>query len=73
VGVVTNGSSSKYHPAVFPVEIPKRLIKLYTYPGEIVLDPFCGIGTTYSAAKTLGRQFIGIDSNPEYCLLANKA
>lgn len=66
------GVSHQKHPAVFPAEIPTRLIKLYTYPGEIVLDPFNGSGTTTFAARRLGRQFIGIDSNPDYCELARQ-
>lgn len=60
------------HPAPFPVELPRRLIKLYTYPGDVVLDPFCGSGTTCVAAKALGRQFIGIELNPDYCRLAEQ-
>ena len=66
------GASSKHHPAVFPEDIPRRLIKLYTYPGEVVLDPFCGIGTTGKAACSLGRSFIGIEINPTYCDKAAK-
>ena len=51
---------------MFPEELPRRLIKLYTYPGEVVLDPFVGSGTTYRVASQLGRECIGIDSNPAY-------
>ena len=43
------------HPAPFPEELPRRLIKLYSYPGDLVLDPFAGSGTTLVAAKRLGR------------------
>jgi len=64
------GASDRYHPAVYPPEIPKRLIKLYTYPGDVVLDPHNGSGTTTEAAQLLGRQFIGVDLNPEYCRIA---
>lgn len=60
------------HPAPFPVELPKRLIKLYSYPNDIVLDPFCGSGTSCVAAHYLYRKWIGIDINPEYCELARK-
>lgn len=61
------GGSDKNHPAVFPPEIPKRLIKLYTYPGDVVLDLHNGSGTTTEAAQLLGRQFIGVDVNAAYC------
>lgn len=54
------------HPAVFPVEIPKRLIKLFTFHGETVLDPFAGAGTTAQAAVPLGRQVICADQNKRY-------
>src|SRR3990172_2861281 len=47
------------HPAPFPLELPSRLIKLYSYPGDLVLDPFCGSGTTCLAAKELGRRWVG--------------
>lgn len=60
------GKSSKIHPAVFPETIPHRLIKIYTYPGETVLDPFVGIGTTALAALALGRKVIGIDLSLTY-------
>lgn len=60
------GEHNKKHPAVFPAEIPHRLIKLYTYQKEIVLDPFMGSGTTAKAAKKLGRDYIGFEINPEY-------
>ena len=46
------------HPAVFPVEIPHRLIKLFSFYGELVLDPFAGIGTTARAAIPLGRRVL---------------
>jgi site-specific DNA-methyltransferase (adenine-specific) len=54
------------HPAPFPVELPERLIRLHTYAGEIVLDPFCGAGSTGVAALRTGRVFIGYDSNDSY-------
>ncbi len=55
------------HPAPFPVALPKRFIELYTYPGELILDPFIGSGTTAVAAILSGRSWIGYDTNPEYC------
>jgi modification methylase len=66
------GDSDPAHPAVFPLAIPRRLIKLYTYPGEVVLDPHNGRGTTTTAAKQLGRHWIGIDANPDYCRQARQ-
>lgn len=58
------------HPAVFPKELPRRCIQLFSYKSDIVLDPFCGTGTTCVVAKELGRDYIGIDKNPEYCEIA---
>jgi site-specific DNA-methyltransferase (adenine-specific) len=60
------------HPAPFPEELPRRSIELYTFLEDVVLDPFCGSGTTCVAAKKLGRRFIGYDVNPEYVNLAKK-
>jgi DNA modification methylase len=60
------------HPAPFPVELPYRCIQLYTFAGEVVLDPFCGVGTTAIAAIKSGRHFICIDINPEYVEKARK-
>lgn len=60
------------HPAPFPKELPARAIKLYTYRDNIICDPFMGIGTACIAAKELGRRFIGIEINREYCEIAVK-
>ena len=60
------------HPAPFPEELPKRLIQLYTFEKDIILDPFMGSGQTALAAKKLDRSFIGYDINKEYCHLAEK-
>jgi len=54
------------HPAPFPVELPHRCIQLYTFEGDIVLDPFCGVGSTCIAAAKTGRHFVGYDNNSEY-------
>ncbi len=60
------------HPAPFPIELPSRLIKLYTYKGDLVLDPFNGSGTTCRSAQLLGRRWIGVDKDPGYCELATR-
>jgi DNA modification methylase len=54
------------HPAPFPVELPYRLIDLYTFRGDIVIDPFCGAGTAAVAAKRLGRRWVGYDLDSSY-------
>ncbi|MDI6897275.1 DNA methyltransferase [Methanocella conradii] len=59
------------HPAPFPAELPLRCIKLYTFEGDVVLDPFMGSGTTALAAVQCGRHFVGYETNPEYINLAS--
>jgi site-specific DNA-methyltransferase (adenine-specific) len=60
------------HPAIYPSFIIKELIKLLSRPGDIVLDPFIGSGTTAVAAKELNRRYIGIEINKEYCKYAGE-
>ncbi len=60
------------HPAPFPVELPQRLIKLYTYEGDLVLDPFMGSGTTLVAALEEGRRAVGYDLEPRYVEIARE-
>lgn len=60
------------HPAPFPIELPKRCIQLYSFKEDVILDPFCGSGTTCLAAKQLGRYYIGYDIKEEYCKIAQK-
>jgi len=60
------------HPAPFHIELPYRLIQLYTFENDVVLDPFIGSGTTAIAAVKVNRRFVGYDNNPEYVDLANK-
>ncbi|MCS7311394.1 MAG: site-specific DNA-methyltransferase [Acidobacteria bacterium] len=60
------------HPAPFPVELPYRLIQLYTFEDEVVLDPFMGSGTTAVAAYKAGRRFVGYEIEPAYVTLARQ-
>ena len=60
------------HPAVFPLKIPTFFIRLFTQPGDTILDPFCGAGTTLLAAAKLGRKYVGIDTSQEYCENASR-
>ena len=69
-----NGKSKKTigHPAPFPIELPRRCVKLFSYVDDVVLDPFCGSGTTMIAAVSNQRRGIGIDVDKKYCALAKK-
>jgi len=58
------------HPAPFPEELPRRLITLFSFREDTVLDPFLGSGTTCRVAKNLGRRAIGVDINPRFCEIA---
>lgn len=69
---MANECSNKNHSAVFPVELPAWFIKLFTLPGDIVLDPFIGSGTTAVAAIQLNRKYIAIDINKEYIELSKR-
>ena len=55
------------HPAPFPVELPRRLIELYSFAGDVVIDPFIGTGTSAVAALRTGRHFVGYETSKEYC------
>jgi len=60
------------HPAMFPEELVERVLKLFSYQNDIILDPFNGVGTTPVVAKKLGRHYLGIDISDEYCDKAEK-
>lgn len=60
------------HPAMFPEELVERVLKLFSYKDDIVLDPFNGVGTTTVVAKRLKRKYVGIDISDEYCKVAEK-
>jgi site-specific DNA-methyltransferase (adenine-specific) len=61
------GASTKRHPAPFPLELAARLVRMFSFTGDTVLDPFCGSGTTMVAALRTGRNSIGVEIDPEYC------
>ena len=68
-----NGQSKKGaggHPAAFPVELPKRCIKLFSFVGDTIFDPFVGSGSSLIAASTLGRRGIGVEIDTRYCQIA---
>jgi site-specific DNA-methyltransferase (adenine-specific) len=64
------GASTRNHPAPFPLELSTRLVRMFSFHGDTVLDPFCGTGTTMVAALRYGRNSIGIDIDSEYCRMA---
>jgi DNA modification methylase len=68
--VQSNHISGKHHPVEYPIAIPNRCILATTDPGDTVLDPFMGSGTTLRAAKDLGRRAIGIELEERYCEIA---
>jgi DNA modification methylase len=60
------------HPAMFPEELVERILKLFTYKGDVVFDPFSGVGTTCCVCENLDRKYIGAEISTEYCNTANK-
>ncbi len=65
-----NGASTRQHPAPFPYELAYRLVRMFSFYGDTVLDPFSGTGTTMVAALQTGRNSIGVDIDSEYCRIA---
>jgi len=61
-----SGTSNGGHPAPFPIELAYRLIRMYSFAGDVVLDPFCGTGTTSIAAARAGRSSVGYEIDPDY-------
>jgi site-specific DNA-methyltransferase (adenine-specific) len=67
------GASTREHPAPFPLELATRLVRMFSFTGDTVLDPFCGSGTTMVAAMRTGRNSLGIEVDPLYCqTIANR-
>lgn len=64
------GASTKHHPAPFPLELAIRLVRMFSFVGDIVLDPFCGSGTTMVAAFRTARNSIGVEIDSDYCRMA---
>jgi site-specific DNA-methyltransferase (adenine-specific) len=64
------GASTKEHPAPFPLELASRLVQMFSFAGDTVLDPFCGTATTMVAALKYGRNSIGVELDTDYCKMA---
>ena len=64
------GASTKQHPAPYPLELAERLIRMFSFVGDTVVDPFMGTGTTTTAAAKTGRNSIGIEVDPAYLEMA---
>lgn len=64
------GASTKKHPAPYPLELATRLVRMFSFVGDTVLDPFCGSGITMVAALRSERNSIGVEIDPEYCRMA---
>lgn len=66
------GASTKQHPAPYPLELAERLVRMFSFVGDMVLDPFLGTGTTTVAAAKWGRHSVGFEIDPHYLKLAHK-
>lgn len=69
---VTSFNDNTKHPAPFPEQLALDHIKTWSNEGDLIMDPFCGSGTTGKMAILSNRQFVGIDISPEYCEIARK-
>jgi len=69
-GRVNSDKGKRFHPTQKPILLMQKILMDFTNPNDLILDPFCGSGTTCVAAKVLGRRYIGIDISPEYCKIA---
>lgn len=65
-----SGASTKQHPAPFPLELAYRLVRMFSFSGDTVIDPFCGTGTTMVAAMKADRNSVGVEIDPHYCKMA---
>lgn len=72
IKITSSKNDHGLHPTQKPIQLMKALIELTTKEEQVVLDPFCGSGSTLVAAKQLNRKYIGIESNPEYCKIAEE-
>lgn len=66
------GASTRSHPAPFPLELATRLVRMFSFHGDTVLDPFCGTGTTMVAALRYGRNSVGVEIDLEYCRMVTR-
>ena len=66
------GESTREHPAPYPLELADRLVRMFSFYGDVILDPFCGSGTSMLAAMKAGRHSIGIEIDSAYCNLIEK-
>jgi site-specific DNA-methyltransferase (adenine-specific) len=69
-GFIKETQDIRQHPTQKPTEVMRWCLEKYGKPDDLILDPFCGSGTTCLAAKLLGRNYIGIEISPEYCKIA---
>lgn len=67
-----NGASTKKHPAPYPIELAERLIRMFSFAGDTVLDPFAGTATTMVAAKQCGRNSVGVEIEPTFVKMARE-
>jgi site-specific DNA-methyltransferase (adenine-specific) len=70
--IPTESAKRVGHPAPFPVALPRRFIELFTFEGDVVLDPFMGSGSTAIAAVETGRHYVGYDLDPDYIAIAQE-